>query len=144
MFPASYPYWISRTEDGFRFTFPTIPEASFDAESAGAGMQELSSRVLEAIQNRLKQDAPPAFRRAYSGESVFELAPTHQTKLMLIDAARRKGVRPADMARILGVAPQEGQRILNFLHPTKMDTMANALKELGCRVRVSLEEDPLV
>lgn len=140
MFPASYPYWISRTSEGFRFTFPTMPEASFDAESATAGLEQLQERVLDAIQNRIKHDAPPAFRRVYSGESVFELAPTHQAKLMLIDAARRKGVRPADMARILGVAPQEGQRILNFLHPTKIDTMANALKELGCRVQISVEE----
>lgn len=49
-----------------------------------------------------------------------------------------QGTRPADLARRMNMRPQEVNRLTDLHHPTKIDTIAQALKSLGKRLTLSL------
>ncbi len=51
----------------------------------------------------------------------------------------RRDMRKADLCRLLGIAQTQGDRLVDFLHNTKMEAMENALSALGLRLSVNIE-----
>jgi antitoxin HicB len=49
-----------------------------------------------------------------------------------------QGKRPAELARLMQARPQEVTRLMNLHHPTKIDTVALALRALGKRLELKL------
>ena len=49
-----------------------------------------------------------------------------------------QGTRPADLARLMNVRPQEVNRLTTLRHPTTIDTIARAFKALGQRLELSV------
>lgn len=52
-------------------------------------------------------------------------------KAALLNARLTTGMRPADLARTMGIKPQELTRIFDLGHATKIDTVAAALAAMG-------------
>jgi antitoxin HicB len=51
--------------------------------------------------------------------------------VLLLNEMLAEKVRPADLARLMGIKPQEVNRIVDLEHPTKIDTLAAAFTALG-------------
>lgn len=69
---------------------------------------------------------------------MIDLPPSVGAKVLLLNEMIRQGTRPADLARLMHVRPQEINRLTTLTHPTKIDTVAEALKTLGKRLTLSL------
>lgn len=58
--------------------------------------------------------------------------------MLLLNEMLTQGTRPAELARLMNVRPQEINRLTDLRHPTKIDTIAQALRAMGKRLEMSV------
>lgn len=80
----------------------------------------------------------PAASPAEDGEHVVHLPAVTVAKIYLWNAMMERSMRKADLCRLLGVKQTQGDRLVDFLHTSKMDQVESALAALGRRVTVSV------
>ena len=135
----SYPARIRW--DGKRFTvsFPDIPEALTEAatreEALGIAADALTTAMDFYVEDRRPVPAPSAAKR---GQVVVDLPPSVGAKVLLLTEMLRQRVKPAELARRMHVRPQEVSRLTDLHHPTKIDTISQALRAIGRRLELSL------
>lgn len=74
-----------------------------------------------------------------AGEHVVHLPSVTVAKVALWNAMMERDMRKADLCRLLGVHQAQGDRLVDFLHTSKMEQLENALAALGKRLSVSVE-----
>lgn len=135
----SYPARISRDGEGFMVSFPDIPEALSGAETREQALEMAADALTTAMdfyfEDRRLVPAPSAQKR---GQVMIDLPPSVGAKVLLLNEMLSQGTRPADLARRMNVRPQEVNRLTDLRHPTKIDTIALALKALGRRLELGL------
>lgn len=82
----------------------------------------------------IPQASPPE-----SGELVVYLPAVTVAKIALWNAMMDRGMRKADLCRALGVSQTQGDRLVDFLHTSKMEQLEAALAAVGKRILVSVE-----
>lgn len=135
-FPAHFE---SDPAGGFVVTFRDIPEAI----TQGDTLEEAQSMAVDAlvtamdfyVEDRRSVPAPSA---AQAGERLVELPPSIAAKIQLLNLCLETHTRPADLARGMGIKPQEVTRVLDLQHATKIDTLAAAFRALGYEMDVSV------
>jgi antitoxin HicB len=135
----SYPARITKDGDGFMVSFPDIPEALTGAVTKAQALELAADALTTAMdfyfEDRRPVPAPSAPKR---GQVMIDLPPSVGAKVLLLNEMIAQGTRPADLARLMNVRPQEINRLTDLHHPTKIDTIAQALKTLGRRLELSL------
>ena len=135
----SYPARIARDGDGYMVSFPDIPEALTGASSREEAIEMAADALTTAMdfyfEDRRSVPPPSAAKR---GQVMIDLPPSIGAKVLLLNEMLAQGTRPADLARLMNVRPQEVNRLTTLRHPTKIDTVAAALKALGKRLELSL------
>ena len=135
----SYPARIARDGDGFMVSFPDIPEALTGAPSRDEAIAMAADALTTAMdfyfEHRRPVPTPSAPKR---GQVMIDLPPSVCAKVLLLNEMLAQGTRPADLARLMNIRPQEVNRLTTLRHPTKIDTVADALKALGKRLELSL------
>lgn len=133
----SYPARIRRDGDGFMVSFPDIPEALTGAATKQRALEMAADALTTAMdfyfEDRRSVPAPSTPKR---GHVMIDLPPSVAAKVLLLNEMIAQGTRPADLARRMHVLPQEVNRLTNLRHPTKIDTIAQALKALGKRLEL--------
>src|SRR5260370_11388605 len=74
--------------------------------------------------------APPA----PAGRPLVRLAPLVAAKAEVYRAMRAAGVSKAELARRVGVSPQQAQRLFDIHHASRLDQIHAALAALGRRL----------
>ena len=102
------------------------------------------SEALDAIETTLsiyvdQRRAIPDASPPESGEHVIRLPAVTVAKVALWNEMVARGMRKADLCRLLGVSQTQGDRLVDFLHTSKMDAMESALAKLGKRLVLSVE-----
>ena len=135
----SYPARIARDGDGYMVSFPDIPEALTGASSREEAIEMAADALTTAMDFYFvdRQSVPPP-SEAKRGQVMIDLPPSIGAKVLLLNEMLAQGTRPADLARLMNVRPQEVNRLTTLRHPTKIDTVAAALKALGKRLELSL------
>jgi antitoxin HicB len=82
----------------------------------------------------------PKARAKRKGLTLVAVAPEVAAKLALLDAFKAAGIKKSELGRRLGKDEKEIRRILDPKHPTKLPAMVEALRALGKRLVVSVEE----
>lgn len=135
----SYPARLTRDGDGFMVSFPDIPEALTGAPSREEALDMAADALTTAMdfyfEDRRPVPPPSAPKR---GQIVIDLPPSVGAKVLLLNEMLVQGTRPAELARLMNVRPQEVNRLTTLRHPTKIDTVAAALRALGKRLELSL------
>lgn len=135
----SYPARVARDGDAFLVTFPDIPEAITGALSRELALEMAADALTTAMdfyfEDRRSVPAPSAPKR---GQVLVDLPPSVGAKILLLNEMIAQGTRPGDLAKRMNVRPQEVNRLTDLTHPTKIDTIAQALKALGKRLELSL------
>lgn len=135
----SYPARVARDGDGFIVSFPDIPEAltgaATKAQAPEMAVDALTTAMDFYFEDRRLVPAPSAPKR---GQVMIDLPPSVGAKVLLLNEMIAQGTRLADLARRMNVHPQEVTRLTDLHHPTKIDTIAQALKTLGRRLELSL------
>ena len=114
-------------EGGFVVTFPDVPEAITQGETADECLSEAQGALEAALEYRVREglDIPEPSIPAVGQPLVSP--PVHTAlKAALHVAMREARVSKSELAR----------RILDLRHPTRLPTMERALRALGKHVEV--------
>jgi antitoxin HicB len=91
--------------------------------------------LITAMDFYIEQDrALPLPSPTRRGETIVALPLSISTKVALLGLVKEKQVRPAHLAKAMGIKPQEVTRLLDLHHATKIDTVAAAFRALDKRL----------
>ena len=112
--------------------------------SYGDDREHAISEAVDAIETTLsifvdQRQAIPAASPPEAGEEVIHLPAVTVAKIVLWNEMMARDMRKADLCRLLGVHQAQGDRLVDFLHTSKMEQLENALAALGKRLKVSVE-----
>ena len=132
-----YPAHFEPDGDSFVVTFRDIPEAITQGGNESEALAMAADALLTAMDFYFEdRRAVPAPSPAEPGERLVSLPASVSAKVLLLNEVVASGVRPADLARRMGVTPQEVTRVLDLHHTTKIDTLAAGLAALGKRLEL--------
>lgn len=136
----TYPCIIRRDGAGYMVRFPDIPEALTQGdtreEAIGMAADALVTAMDFYFEDRRPVPPPSAIKR---GQVGIDLPASVSAKVLLLNSMLDQQVTPAEMARRLHTSPQAVNRLVNLAHPTKIDTIAEALHALGQRLVLAVE-----
>lgn len=112
--------------------------------SYGDDKEHAISEAVDAIETTLsiyvdQRQAIPKASPAQPGEHVVRLPAVTVAKIVLWNEMMARDLRKADLCRLLGLAQTQGDRLVDFLHTSKMEAIEKALAALGKRLSVSVE-----
>ena len=87
------------------------------------------------FEDRRPVPMPSALKR---GQIAIELPASVSAKVLLLNEMIAQGKRPAELARLMNARPQEVTRLIDLHHPTKIDTIAQALRVMGKRLELRI------
>ena len=120
-------------------SFPDIPEALTGAPSRDEVIAMAADALTTAMDFYFEDRRPvPSPSLPKRGQVMIDLPPSVGAKVLLLNEMLAQGTRPSDLARLMNIRPQEVNRLTTLRHPTKIDTVADALKALGKRLELSL------
>jgi len=113
--------------------------------SYGDDRDHAISEAVDAIETTLsiyvdERKAIPEATPPQEGEHVVHLPAVTVAKIALWNAMMERGMRKADLRRLLGVAQVQSDRLVDFLHTSKMEQLEAALDALQTSIRVSPSE----
>jgi antitoxin HicB len=128
-----YPAQLIPGDKGrFVVTFRDIPEAITQGDNEADALSEAADALATAMEFYFDDRRPvPAASAPMEGEYLVSLPVSVSAKVLLLNRMLKDRIRPADLARMLSVQPQEITRLTNLKHNTKIDTLADALDALG-------------
>lgn len=133
-----YPAIFTPTDEGgFVVTFRDIPEAITQGDDEAEALSEAQDALITAMDFYFEDSRPvPAPSKARKGERLIALPLSVSAKVLLLNAMIERQVRPSELARLMGIKPQEVNRIIDLGHSTKIDTVAEAMAALGGELEV--------
>jgi antitoxin HicB len=136
-----YPVTVHTDENpGVALTCDTIPEFNAAGDDLAEAMVEAGILMPAALsiyvdQRRLIPSAPAASQ----GQPIVRLSALTVIKIELWNTMMERGLRRADLCRLLNVSQSQGDRLVDFMHGTKLEALETALAALGKRLSVSVE-----
>ncbi len=134
-----YPAHTATDGDGVMVSFPDIPEAITSGKSRDEALHMAQDALITAMdfyfEDRRMVPMPSALKR---GQVLIELPLSVSAKVLLLNEMIQQGTRNIDLARVMGITPQEVNRLTNLHHPTKIDTIGWALRSLGKRLALEV------
>ena len=134
---------FERDGDGWLVTFPSLPEAI----TGGPDLAVARTNAIDALDVVLLTSAkdgreiPPGDKPQKSKEhELVSPSASVVAKLGFVDAFRKSGVTRVELARRLGKAEGEIRRMLDPYHATKLPALEEAMKALGKRYILLVEE----
>lgn len=102
------------------------------------------AEAIDAIESTLsiyvdERRAIPEATPAQPGEKVVYLPAVTVAKIVLWNVMIERDMRKADLRRLLGVHQVQGDRLVDFLHTSKMEQVEAALAALGKRLTLSVQ-----
>lgn len=118
-----------------------------ELNSYGDDKEHAIREAVDAIETALsiyvdERRAIPQASPAQPGEHVIRLPAVTVAKIVLWNEMMAQDMRKADLCRLLGLAQTQGDRLVDFLHTSKMEAIEDALKPFGVGLSVSREALP--
>ena len=136
----NYPALFSPDEHGgYVVTFRDVPEALTQADTLQQAREMAADALATAMEFYIEDRRPaPMPSRARAGEELVSLPVVVGAKMALLGLMAAERVRPADLARAMGVQPQIVTRLLDCRHKSDIQTVARAFSALGRRLEISV------
>ncbi len=126
-------------EGGFTVTFRDLPEAITEGETLEEAEEMAVDALLTALEFYFSDGRHvPTPSQPNAGERLVELPSSAVAKIHLLNAKLASSMKSVDVARALGLAPQELTRVYSLKHTTKIDTVAAALRVLGYELELTV------
>lgn len=114
-----------------------------ELNSYGGDEAHALREAVDAIETTLslyvdQRRAIPAASPAEPGEHVIALPAVTVAKIHLWNEMVSRGMRKADLCRLLELKPVTADRLVDFLHTSKIEQLEKALAALGKRLNVTL------
>lgn len=136
----AYPLEVHREATGVWLSCPDVPEMN----AAGDTLDEALAEALNGMESALslyveqRRKIPQASPVKGSGP-VLHLPALTVAKAMLWNAMQEQGVSRAELAGRLSCSRQAVDRLVDFLHTSKIEQVERALGVLGCRLSLILD-----
>jgi antitoxin HicB len=135
-----YPVELHHEAGSVWVSCADIPEL----HSAGDNAEEALLEAVDGLESALslyvgQRRAIPAASRPCKGQPVVFLSALTVAKICLWNAMVAQGVGKAELARRLGMHMPQVDRLVDFLHQSKIQQVEHALALLGYRLSVALE-----
>lgn len=140
-----YEYPVIVTDDGdpdtgYWVVCPDIPEMNSLGDTPEEALREAEDGLISALSIYVDQRrAIPLPSQCKQGQHLVHLPALVVAKVALWNTMQEQGLRKADLARRLGVKPPQVDRLVDFLHSSKIEQVEAALAALGKRITVSVE-----
>ena len=133
-----YPAHFKPGDNGrFVVTFRDIPEAITQGDDEPDTLAMAADALVTAMEFYFEDRRPvPPPSPPLPGERLIALPLTISAKVHLLNQMIADRVRPADLARMMGVKPQEINRLTDLSHNTKIETVTAALRAMGREVEL--------
>jgi antitoxin HicB len=122
-------------------SFPDVPEAitqgDDDADARAQAEEALGLALLSYPQRGLPL---PKVKAKAKRLTMIAVAPDVAAKLAVLEAFAVAGISKAELARRMNKDEKEVRRILDPRHSTKLPAMVEALRALGKRLVIGVEE----
>lgn len=126
-------------EGGYTVTFRDIPEAITEGDTLEEAEAMARDALITAMDFYFEDGRPvPAPSKLEDGERLVALPLSVAAKVALLNARLESGSRPVDVARAMGIKPQEMTRVFDLGHATKIDTIAAALAAMGYELELKV------
>lgn len=125
--------------DTITVTCPRLPEVTtFGEDEADARLRAVDA-IETALQARIadRAEIPPSDD---GGTVTVSLPALTAAKVELYRAMHERGMRKADLVRLLGVRPMQVDRILDLSHASRLDQIEAALRVLGKELEVNVRD----
>lgn len=127
-----YPARVTREGNEYLVTFPDVPEAITTGATRDEALAMATDALVTAMdfyfEDRRAVPLPSPVKR---GQVTVDLPASVAMKVLLLNELVSSGIRNAELARRMHTTAQEVTRLTDLHHPTKIDTVARALKTLG-------------
>jgi antitoxin HicB len=137
-----YPAKIDQDSAGFYLvTFPDFPEAATDARSRDSALAEAVDCLEEAVAARIKRgdDIPPPSPPTKDA-ILITLPALYAMKAGLYLALREARMSQTALAAKLGKNEKEVRRLLDPAHASPPSALEAALRAIGKRVQLVVED----
>lgn len=136
-----YPVTIHEDENpGVAVTCDDLPEFNSAGDDVADALRESVDGIETALSIYVDQRRViPQASQPAPGQHVVRLPVVTVAKIVLWNEMMARDMRKADLCRLLGIAQTQGDRLVDFLHTSKMEAIENALTALGKRLSVSVE-----
>lgn len=129
----NYPAKFAKDADGgYSVTFRDIPEAVSQGDTLAEAKAAAADALVTAMDFYFEDNRQvPKASKVQKDEEFVELPVSVATKVQLLNTMIENRYRPIDLAKAMGMKPQEINRIINVKHATKIDTIAAAFRAMG-------------
>lgn len=140
MFSRDYPAVLTPNgEGGFIVTFPDVPEAITEIWNKEELKETATDCLVTAVDFYIEDHRLfPAPSKPKKDNVIIQLPISTSAKILLLNTMVSGNIRPVDLAKKMGIKPQEVNRIIDTGHTTKIDTIAKALDVLGKNLQLSI------
>lgn len=136
-----YPARLDKKGAGYVVSFRDIPEALTEGSSREEAMDMAADALATAMdfyfEDRKQVPMPSPIGKL---EVPVELATSLSAKVLLLNEMLRSGVTASALAKKLKASPQTVTRIVDLHHPTKIDTISDALSVMGKKLVLSVAQ----
>jgi antitoxin HicB len=119
-------------------TVPDLPEAVTFGEDRAEALARAADAIESALMGAMADREDIAAPRA-SGPDSVTLPALASAKIALYQAMRAEGVGKAALAKKLGVALPQVDRLLDLRHASRLDAIERALAALGRSITIVVQ-----
>ena len=136
----AYPLVIHREASGVWLSSPDLPEMN----GSGDDLSEARADALNGMESTFslyvdQRRKIPLASDVQGAELVLDLPVLTVAKIMLWNAMLEQGVSRQELAGRLGCSRQAVDRLVDFLHASKIEQVERALGALNCRLALILQ-----
>lgn len=134
-----YPVTIHEDENpGVAVTCDDLPEFNSAGDDVADALRESVDGIESALSIYVDQRRViPEASNPKPGQHVVRLPAVTVAKIILWNEMMARDMRKAGLCRFLGIAQTQGDRLVDFLHTTKMEALEDALAKFGIRLQLS-------
>ena len=122
-------------------SFPDVPEAITQGDDMADARAQAEEALGLALLSYPQRGLPlPKAKTRTKDLVMIAVAPEVAAKLAVLEAFAEAGINKSEFARRMGKDEKEVRRILDPRHPTKLPAMVEALRALGKRLVIGVEE----
>jgi len=135
-----YPAKLKKQKEGFLVTFRDIPEALTEGSTYEEAIEMAEDALTTAMDFYFEDNRQvPKPSQPKKDEILIELPLSVATKVLLLNTLIQERVSQVDLAKRMGIKPQQVTRIVDLEHRTKIDTVQQAFKALGKTIDIHVE-----
>lgn len=126
-------------EGGYVVTFRDIPEAITQGDTKQEAEEMAADALLTCMEFYFEDQRPvPLPSKLNPGEELVTLPASIWAKVLLLNQMLNKRVKQAELARLIGIRPQEVTRMVDLHHTTKIDQLQKAIHALGGELQINI------